>query len=926
MLHWNGGRRNRVAENIFNNPTAEKRVLAALLIDDNVLNQQINNLGLADFNDARHQYMFEILDRFYRKYYKSLDRNILDKWLSKHDPDNKTDILLLYGELHSLGCDKYVKFYIDELKECAANRALRSVNAEIVEGLETGTDPAKIASSIAQQILTTSTTSIVERTSVFADPDERIQNYIDREEHPEKYRGVPYGIKEIDKLTGGMFPGQLYLVIGRTGSGKCIKFDSQLVMADGTLRPIQDVVNSQEGKVLTLSNNWNKLRTVQPVNYMYSGEQEVFKVTTKSGRTIEVTHTHPLLTVEGWQPLQSVAIGDRIAVPREIPIFGKSKLPSNQVRLLAYLIAEGNLSTQSIGFTNYDLDIRADFCRVIEDSNIADLKVTVHGTTLPEYKRTLVIVGKELTPDKVRYGKNKYRRLTVNPIKGWLKEFGLLGKKSVQKTIPDEIFKLPKEKLAVFLAVLWSCDGSIYGETLSRITFETGSPKLTRQVGHLLLRFGILTRYWEHCTTCNGKKFIVGSLEVIGSCRAKFLNEIGPYFVGKKCARVTKALKFLYGTQQNTNVDTIPMNLIKPYLPITRIDKIDRKKIANAGCKFEFNYSHDWNKYGICRDKVEELADVLNSQSLKKLATADIFWDTVKSIECTGLADTYDLEISSTHNFVTNDIIVHNSRSLFNIGCNAAKAGKMVMYCTIEMDAQILQYMWESREAKIPLTEIMRTELVGYNRRKYMAFLQHQKKVQHPLYLIDIPQGCTTGIIESEVLAFEKLHGQVPDLVLIDYANLIRPMSKFKDRAEMYDHVFRELKEGSRAHKTIYYTAAQMNRESLKATKQGTEHIAFSDASSYHCDSIFRIFADEKDEVNHEVHFEVIKGRYHQGSCIDLCWKRDINWIGSWSNMVRTLSKDQSESQNVSGSAASSTTTEVSNSGGSTSAANAVDY
>jgi len=364
---------------------------------------------------------------------------------------------------------------------------------------------------------------------------------------------------------------------------------------------------------------------------------------------------------------------------------------------------------------------------------------------------------------------------------------------------------------------------------------------------------------------------------------------------------VLRALKILENYTQNSNVDTIPMNLIKSYLPITRIGKIDRKRIVDAGCKFEINYSRDWDKYGISRIKVKELAQTLNNDALLQLATSDIFWDTVKSIEYTGIEDTYDLEMSSTHNFVANDIIIHNSRMLFNIGCNAAKVGKKVMYITIEMDAQILQNMWESREAKIPLTDIMRTQLIGYNRRKYLAFLQHQKKVQHPLYLIDVPQGCTTGIIESEILAFEKLHGQTPDLVLIDYANLIRPMSKYKDRAEMYDHVFRELKEGSRAHKTIYYTAAQMNRESLKAKKQGTEHIAFSDAASYHCDSIFRIFADDKDEVNHEVHFEVIKGRYHQGSCVDLYWKRDINWIGSWGNLVKPITGRKDESKNVDG-------------------------
>ncbi|KKL24468.1 hypothetical protein LCGC14_2415000, partial [marine sediment metagenome] len=196
---------------IFNNPTAEKRVLASLLIDDTVLDQMINNIEIIDFNTDRHRYMFDIIRRFYRKYYKRLERNILDTWLTKNDTTNKTDILLLYGELHSLGCDKYTKFYVDELKDCTAKRKLYEVYKEIGAGLENDADPNEIATSIAQQILTASTSSIVERTSVFENPDERIRQYIDREEHPEKYRGIQYGIKEIDELTGGMFTSQLYL-------------------------------------------------------------------------------------------------------------------------------------------------------------------------------------------------------------------------------------------------------------------------------------------------------------------------------------------------------------------------------------------------------------------------------------------------------------------------------------------------------------------------------------------------------------------------------------------------------------------------------------------------------------------------------------------------------------------------------------------
>lgn len=50
-----------------------------------------------------------------------------------------------------------------------------------------------------------------------------------------------------------------------------------------------------------------------------TGHKEVFSLRTASGRTLEATASHPLLTYAGWKPLGTLAAGDRIAVPRLTP-------------------------------------------------------------------------------------------------------------------------------------------------------------------------------------------------------------------------------------------------------------------------------------------------------------------------------------------------------------------------------------------------------------------------------------------------------------------------------------------------------------------------------------------------------------------------------------------------------------------------------
>jgi replicative DNA helicase len=56
-----------------------------------------------------------------------------------------------------------------------------------------------------------------------------------------------------------------------------------------------------------------------------------------------------------------------------------------------------------------------------------------------------------------------------------------------------------------------------------------------------------------------------------------------------------------------------------------------------------------------------KIAEILDSSELQALAQSDVYWDKIASIEADGHEDVYDLTVSGLHNFVANDIIVHNS-------------------------------------------------------------------------------------------------------------------------------------------------------------------------------------------------------------------------------------------------------------------------
>jgi replicative DNA helicase len=55
------------------------------------------------------------------------------------------------------------------------------------------------------------------------------------------------------------------------------------------------------------------------------------------------------------------------------------------------------------------------------------------------------------------------------------------------------------------------------------------------------------------------------------------------------------------------------------------------------------------------------LATGLDSGSLLQLASSDLYWDEIVSIEPDGIEEVFDLTVDEHHNFVANEIIVHNS-------------------------------------------------------------------------------------------------------------------------------------------------------------------------------------------------------------------------------------------------------------------------
>lgn len=456
------------------------------------------------------------------------------------------------------------------------------------------------------------------------------------------------------------------LVSGKRGSGKCLLGDTLIPLNDGSLVPIETLENNA-CNVMSLN---EKLKIEEAIrSEFFSREVErIIKLKLRSGREIKLTPEHPLLTIKGWKAAEELNLGSRIATPRKVDCFGKESLEHYKIKLLAYLIAEGHFK-KGVLFSNSDQELIDEFENSLKlfDSKLSLVKDKKDHYRVVEkgFKNEILNIDKIRRNKKGQFDVSKLNH-KKRSIRLFLEGLNLWSKGSLERFIPQEIFRLNKNDLALFLNRLFSCDGSIYksrkgNKYLWEISYGSSSKRLIHDVFHLLLRFGIISKIRDKNIKYNGKMFKSYEI-VIGTINIKtFIEEIG--FFGVKKIRQENCLKEVECMNRNPNVDTIPKELWEIYRPDNWAD-------IGRFCGYAYPKAmRERIKYCPSRETLMMIGRAKQDNGLINLAQSDIFWDEIICMEILeGRFKVYDICVPEIHNFVANDIIVHNSYSLGVIG------------------------------------------------------------------------------------------------------------------------------------------------------------------------------------------------------------------------------------------------------------------
>ena len=377
-----------------------------------------------------------------------------------------------------------------------------------------------------------------------------------------------------------------------------------------------------------------------------SGVKDVFRMRLASGREIEATANHKFLTIDGWVPLEDLAPGHRLAVPRHVPDpIATKRADDDEVALLAHMIGDGSfVKKQPIRYASVD---EANLTRVAE---AASRRFGINAKR-DEHSAARVTTLRLPAPFRLTHGKR-------NPIAAWLDGLGLFGLRSHEKFIPEWVFALPLDQVQDFIGHLWATDGSARWDEQARqarIYYATSSRRLADGLCQLLLRCGIVARikiaqksgfrdgYHVH---------IYGAAQQLTFCRTI------PVW-GARGVSARQMVPRLEAIKGNTNVDTVPREVWASVRTSLTAQGMSHRAFSEA-LGTAFCGSALW-KRSPSRERLGRVATLLEDPDLQKLADSDLLWDSVVSIDPLGQQEVFDATVPGTHCFVANGVVAHNS-------------------------------------------------------------------------------------------------------------------------------------------------------------------------------------------------------------------------------------------------------------------------
>ncbi len=904
---------------------AEQSVLGGLMLDNEAWLKIADRLSDKDFYRRDHQLIFVAIRQLLEDSHPC-DLITLSEWLEQQAKLDLVGGLAYLGTLaKNTPSAANITAYADIVRERSVLRQLVRVGTDIANSaFETqGRGTAELLDTAEREVFAIAEQGardggFVPIKQLLAQAVEKIDTLFHRED---AITGIATGFTDFDEKTAGLQASDLIIVAGRPSMGKCCAEDTELLLPDGCLCTLANFYQQRHTEVISLHDDW-RLRPQKVTQFIDDGHKPVFRVTTRLGRYVDTTAAHPFLTAQGWKPLLELTVGEQIAVPRALPVFGNQALRDCEVKLLAYLLGDGNLTNTSPAFTNTNPEIQQDFAAAVQafggvqaqfyysKTRATDIKVAADKQNRQQLRQRFSAWLREklmrlacsqrhlahtlaVAPGTITYwlqGKNiptpdLWRRLVdffapealpfsaqeyagmaknhANTLMDWLESYGLRGKSAHHKFIPAAVFTLPRPQLALFINRLFATDGwaSVLSSGQAQLGFASVSERLIRQLQHLLLRFGIIARLKKRAVKYQDKRNLAWQLDITDAQSIQtFMQDIGIF--GKTSA-LSKVQQALANKNHHTNTDLIPRAFW---------DTLERAKGAESWVSLAKRagiqgYSNlHVGKRALTRQRLKQLADALDHDNLRNLASSDICWDKIVSIEPLGKKQVYDLSIAQTQNFIANDLCVHNTTFAMNIAEHVAIHSELpVAVFSMEMPGEQLAMRIMSSLGRIDQTKVRTGKLDDDDWPRLTSAIN--MLMEKPLYIDDTPALSPTEV-RARARRLAREYGQL-GLIVLDYLQLMQVPGKSDNRATEVAEISRSMKALAKELHVPIIALSQLNRslEQRPDKRPKMADLRESGGLEQDADLIVFIYRDEvyNEDTDAKGTAEIIIGKQRNG-------------------------------------------------------------
>jgi replicative DNA helicase len=209
--------------------------------------------------------------------------------------------------------------------------------------------------------------------------------------------------------------------------------------------------------------------------------------------------------------------------------------------------------------------------------------------------------------------------------------------------------------------------------------------------------------------------------------------------------------------------------------------------------------------------------------------------------------------------------VTNVGKSIFlgNIATNILNQNKTVVLISLEMSEQVYAKRISSQLSKIAMNELsMQIEPLKQSIEKY--------KIQHKMSKLIIKEFPPKSVTPLQIKSFlDRLvrKGIKPDIIVLDYLNLLAPPEKGMNSYESIKQITEQIRALTYYFSCPLITATQTNRSAYNESNPGLETTSESMGLSHTADCQFPIWTEEEDFELGIIHLGITKNRFGPREC-----------------------------------------------------------